>query len=143
MANLTTANSIILLSFAGLFPVAQQLQGYAAEDILDTADMENKETVMGIDGRLSAGWVPVPTVQTFTLQADSPSLAILDAVIDAEQVTKSAIQVQGTIVLPGLGASYQMNNGWLTSFTPISAAKKIAQPRKFVFKWESFSRNSI
>jgi len=134
--SLTTANSVIALSFQGVFDTPQVLQGFSADDIFDTADVSNAEVSMGIDGKLSYAFVPVATVQTFTLQADSPSVAIFDTVITAEKTAKEKFRVDGTITLPGLGVRYTMTNGVISSFTPVSGAKKSAQPRHFVVTWQ-------
>ena len=49
---LTAANSVILLTIPSLFPVAQQLQGFSAEDVFDTDQLDTAETMMGVDGKL-------------------------------------------------------------------------------------------
>ena len=70
MANnrtITAANSVLLLSVASLFDVPQRIQGFSADNITNTDNLNNAETLMGVDGRLSAGWVAVAIPQTITL----------------------------------------------------------------------------
>lgn len=54
---LTAANSIITISIADLYPVAQRLQGFAADNITDIDSSNSVETSMGVDGRLSGGFI--------------------------------------------------------------------------------------
>lgn len=137
MSSLTSANSVIMLTIPGIFDTPQQIQGYSADDIFDTAQVSNAETSMGIDGRLSAGWIPAPKVQTFTLQADSQSVSFIDQWILEESQNREKFPANGTILLTAVGTSYQMVRGFLTSANIMPDAKKILQPRKFVITWES------
>lgn len=141
--SLTTANSVIVLTFAGLFDSGVPLQGFSADDVFDTADISNAETSMGVDGKLSYGWKPAATVQTFSLQADSLSNLLFDQVIAAEKANREKLRADGIITLTGLGQTYQMVNGVLTTFTPMAGAKVMAQPRKFVITWETYKQGPV
>lgn len=133
---LTAANSVITLTIAGLFPVPVQLQGFAADDIFDSEAIEPAETLMGVDGKLSAGWVPMPIKQGFTLQADSDSVAFFETWYQAQQNVREIFRGSGLIVLPSVNRKMIMTNGVLSSYQP-STAKKILQPRKFTVTWEA------
>lgn len=143
MANdrtLTSANSIILLAVASLFIVPQQLQGFDVDDVVTTDPVSNAETRMGVDSRLSAGWVAMERKQTFALQADSLSCDLFDSWYATEQQIKEKLRANGTIQLPATGKSYAMFNGVLTQYSPIPTVKKILQPRQFVITWESIEQ---
>lgn len=133
---LTSANAVLILAVAGLFDVPQRLQGFAADDVYDVDSVDTKETQMGVDGRLSAGWVPVSLKQNITLQADSPSMFIFESWYQAENIAREAFIATGSIVLPATGNKYVMTRGFLRNYTPAPAAKKILQPRKFTIEWE-------
>lgn len=137
MATLTAANSVITLLITGILPVPQQLQGFATDDIFSTEAVESAEVLMGVDGKLSAGWVPTIKKQTYTLQADSPSNAIFDAWASAQEAAREIFAAQGSVSLPGLGTAYVMTTGYLTSYVPVPEAKKILQPRKFTVSWQA------
>jgi hypothetical protein len=136
MSSLTSANSVIMLTIDGLYNTPQQIQGYSADDIFDMSQVSNAETSMGIDGRLSAGWIPAPKVQTFTLQADSASCSFLDNWIQSEQQIREKLICNGSISLTAVGNAYTMVRGFLTSFNILPDAKKFLQPRKFVITWQ-------
>lgn len=137
MSTLTTANSACALMVRGLFPTPQNLQGYAADDSFSTDDVQPGEVQMGVDGKLSAGYVPYPTKITWTFQADSPSVAMFDTVLEAQKSQKEMFIFDGTIILQGTGQKYALTKGYLTSATPMSSSKKVLQPRKFEITFES------
>lgn len=143
MSTLTTANSAASLVVRGLFPVPQHLQGYATDDSFATEDVQPMEVQMGVDGQLSAGFVPYPTAITFTLQADSPSTDMFDTVLEAQKAQKEGFIFDGTIIIQGTGAKYAMTKGFLTSATPMSTAKKMLQPRKFTITFQDVSKAPV
>src|SRR4051812_31282865 len=93
---LTGANAILTLSVAGLYDTPVQIQGFSADDVTDTGSIDTKETLMGVDGRLSAGWTAVPVTQTITLQADSLSNDFFENWRQAEAQIREAYIASGT-----------------------------------------------
>lgn len=136
---LTAANAIILLSIDKLFPVPQRLQGFGADDVTDMDSVNPSETSMGVDGRLSAGFVPVPVPQNITLQADSESNDLFENWIEYERGAREKLVCTGTLILPATQRSYSMTRGFLTSIAPIPSAKKSLQPRRYTITWERVS----
>lgn len=139
MANtrtITAANSVLLLSVQGLFDVPQRIQGFSADNITSTDSLASKETLMGVDGRLSAGWVAVPVPQTITLQADSPSADFFDAWLQAEETAREAYIATGALVLPATGKKYAMTRGFLTGIVKFPSIGRTLAPRAFTIMWE-------
>lgn len=143
MASITAANSTLLLAITGLFPAPQRLQGYATDDIYSTEPLDSAEVLMGVDGKLSGGFVFVPVKQSYNLQADSNSNAIFEAWYAAQQALVDIYKAQATIALPSLGKKWAMTNGILTSFPPMPDAGKTLKPRKYGITWESISPSPI
>lgn len=139
MPDITGANAQFLLSITTLFPAPTPLQGFAADDIFDTEPLESVETMMGVDGYLSAGFVYVPVRQAIALQADSPSISLFDYWWGTMQATRQTYFANAAVVLPALGKKYAMVNGVLTSYKPIPDTKKLLQPQRFSITWESVS----
>ena len=73
---ITSANSTFTITAASLFPTPVQLQGYASDKAFATEALELAEVQMGVDGRMTSGYVPNVVKQTISLQADSPSRSI-------------------------------------------------------------------
>lgn len=140
MANtrtLTSANAVITITAAGLYPAPVQIQGFATDDIYTTEDQDQVEAVMGADGRLSAGYTPAPIPQVFTLQADSPSVDIFDYIAAQQHANLSAYPLTMAISLIGTGKGYTASRGFLTRLKRLPDAKKILQPIQYRIVWES------
>lgn len=136
MATLTTANSAFALQIVNLFNSPQLIQGYATDDSFAADDQTSVETQMGVDGGLSAGYTPVPTVLNVMLQADSPSNDIFDQWIQAMRAAREVYVANASIRLQGIAKGYAFTRGYLTSHSPMAGSKKILQPRKFVITFQ-------
>lgn len=142
MANnrtITAANAILMLSVSGLFPTPQKIQGFSADDVFDTDNVETKETAMGVDGHLSVGWVAVSVRQNITLQADSLSNDFFEQWNRAEQNSREAFIATGTVLLPATNRKYQLTRGVLRGLVLLPALRRTIQPRRYTLEWESIS----
>lgn len=135
--SLTGANAIITFSVPGVFGGPQQLQGFAADDIFDSEQVKRAETLMGVDGILSGGFVYEEKSMSFTLQADSPSNFLFDQWVAAQEGAQDTFPASATIVLKGLGVQWACANGFLTDSPSVPSVKRLVQPRKYTVKWES------
>jgi len=140
---ITSANSVFTLVIAGLFPAPVQLQGYASDKAFTTEAVDLAEVQMGVDGRMTAGFVPNPVKQTITLQADSPSKDIFTALIQATKSAREVFYVSGSIALPSTGESFTLTRGILTNAKQIPDAQKVLQPVDYVITWESVNRSLL
>lgn len=131
---LTVANSVLAMTTEALFPQAQRLQGYAGDDVYDFENVENGEYSMGIDGKLSAGFVYNEIPLGITLQADSASLTLFETIYQYEQTNRTKLQQQLTITLPAVSKRYDLKDGFMRRYKAPSG-KKILQPGvvEFVF----------
>lgn len=142
MANnrtLTSADCTLLLSVASLFDTPQRIQGFSTDDITDTDPQSAVQTAMGIDGRLSFGYTPQPTVQNITLQADSLSNDLFELVAQQMRLQRQVYIWSGTLIVPSTQRKYTMTRGALTSFPPTPSLKATIQPRRYAITWESVS----
>lgn len=137
MSSITSANSVLLLGVVGLFAVPQQLQGFGADDAFSIDPVDISETVMGVDGKMSSGWIPQIKVMNVTLQADSASNTFFEAWYAAQEAARETYAAFGTIVQPSVGKAYALTNGVLSNFSPMADSKKVLQARKFQIKWQS------
>lgn len=137
MGSITGANAVVMLSIFGIFPIPQQIQGFAADDVFDTDAINSAEVVMGVDGKLSAGFVYVPVVQNYSVQADSPSTVIFDTWWAVQQQARETFRATGIITLTAINKKWTLTNGVMTTFKPIPDTKKLLQPQRFAITWES------
>jgi len=131
---LTTANSVLAMTTEALFPQAQRLQGYGADDAFDFESVQNGEYSMGIDGTLSAGFVFNEIPFNITLQADSASLTLFEQIYQYEQTNRTKLGQNLTITLPAVSKRYDLTTGFMRRYKAPSG-KKILQPGvvEFVF----------
>lgn len=134
---LTSANSIFMLSIEGLYDTPIRLQGYSAESMFSFEGTAPNQTSMGIDGRLSGGFVHVPKVMSFTLQADSLSNDIIERWNAAMEQRREIMLANGIVSLPATNRKYTLTRGFLTNYTPVPSAAQNLSPREFSITWET------
>lgn len=136
MPSITSANAVLMLTQALLFPIPQQIQGFATDDVYDVPSIKSVEVQMGVDGVLSAGFVYTQVVQTITLQADSLSNKVFDTIWTQMQAAQDAYEIGGLIRLPAIATKFTQSRGFLTGYTPVPAGKRFLQPRRYEITWE-------
>ena len=72
--SISSTNAVITLTVPLLFPVPVQLQGWAADDVYDSDEVEFATTIMSVDGILSGGFVNAMIPWNIAFQADSASI---------------------------------------------------------------------
>lgn len=135
LKTITSANSVYTLLVLPILPVPFQIQGFAADAAFDTEPVDAAETIMGVDGIMSAGFLPFITPQTITLQADSPSIEVFETWLSAQKAVKELFFAQGTIALPSVGKSYILTKGVLKRVTQTPPARKVLQPQVYQLDW--------
>ena len=141
--SITSANSVFMLSFGSLFPIPQKLEGYRADDSFMVDDVEIAQTVMGVDGKMSSGYVPTQKVMTITFQPDSPSISKFEYLIAATKAAKDTFNLSGTISLSSIGRAYALTNGVLTNYKPLPDAKKVLQPVTYKITWQDIEPSAF
>ena len=141
--NITSSNSVFVMNFGKLFPIPQKLEGYATDDSFMADVVEIAQTVMGVDGKLSAGYVPNPTVMTITFQPDSPSINKFEFLIASMKQARDIFELSATIALPSISRSYACVRGVLTEYKPLPDAKKLLQPVTYKITWESIQVGAV
>lgn len=135
--SITSVNTIFMLAVTDLFTVPQQLQGWSADDIFDSEQQEPAQTSTGLDGVLSAGYVPVPTRMTIVLQSDSASNVIFEQWKTAMDAAREVYRANGVVNIGSIRRSYLLTRGVLVGYPPTPKAAKMLQPRSYVIMWES------
>lgn len=134
--SITSADSVFSISSADFALAATILEGYAADAAFAMENADTAETMLGVDGKLSAGWIPRSYNQTITLQADSKSRKVFDALVMAQDATRQIFRLNGVITLPGNQYSYTLSRGVLKNYTAMPTAQRVLQPLTFVIEWE-------
>lgn len=134
--SITSADALFVLSSADFALAATSLEGYAADAAFTMDNSDTAETQLGVDGKLSAGWIPRSYNQTITLQSDSPSNALFEGLVAAQDATRNVFRVNGVITLAGNQRSYTLVRGVLKSYNAMPGAQRVLQPRTYVIEWE-------
>jgi hypothetical protein len=134
--SITSADSTFVISSADFALAATILEGYAADAAFTMDNADTAETSLGVDGKLSAGWIPRSYNQTITLQADSPSRALIDLLVAGQDAARNPFRLNGVITLPGNQYTYSLSRGVLKNYTAVPTAQKTLQPMTFVIEWE-------
>lgn len=140
---ITSANSIFTLTAGSVFPVPQQLSGYAVDSAFAADALVLAETRVGVDGRLSAGYTPTSTKMTVSLAADSPSRAIFMAITQFVKTQREVIFLAAHITLPATGEVFTCNRGVLTVSKQMPDAKKVLEATEYEIVFESVDRSVI
>lgn len=140
---ITSANSTFLLTIPGIYNQPVAIQGYSADDAFSSENVTPTESVMGVDGHLSAGFVSHPVKMKIRLQADSPSRVIFDQWYAAHQLSRDAYFANALITLPSIGSSYVALNGVLSAFTLMPPAKKTLKELDYEITFESITTAQV
>jgi Tail fiber protein gp32 len=131
MTTLTVANSVLTLTCAplGIGPV--QMQGYATDDAFDTMNVKPVEAIVGVDGNMSYGFTAFLVPFKLILQADSPSIPIMDAIEEAQETVLEAFPMNISLAAHGLGKLWTFTKGVITDFKKTPQGKKLMGPQSY------------
>jgi hypothetical protein len=134
---ITSANSIITLSIPDLIPAPFQLQGFAADNVFESESIDQVQTVMGVDGNLSAGVVLVEVPMTIHLQADSDSIQYFETWLATQRQQLEVFYANGQVVLPSVKKTFTMTKGVLKRGPWMPSAGKTLQPQVYNLVWQT------
>lgn len=140
---ITSANASLILVVAGLFPAPVEIKGFASDRAFLTDQATVAQTEMGVDGRMTAGHLPVPSVMTISLQADSPSRTFFSEIDRASKVKRDIFYINGTISIPGTGEVFALTRGVMTQASRTPNAQKVLQAREWQITWESITPSLV
>lgn len=134
---LTVANSSIVLAVSGLFDSPVPLQGYAADEVFSAEPVTTVETMMGLDRRMSGGWVPAERPVNITLMGDSDSNFVFEEWVAAEEDLRDKLIATLIIGIFAISRVYTCRKGFLRTSVSFPDARRILQPRRYTIVFES------
>lgn len=135
--SITSANAVITITVPPVFTAPFSLQGFSAEDVYTTESIAPAETMMGVDGFLTAGWTPRPVPWSVSLMADSPSNTLFAQWFNYQQQNREVYAATGVLILLSVGSKWNLVNGYLTGYPPMPNAARVLQPRRFGITWQA------
>jgi hypothetical protein len=137
--SITSANAVLMLSVATVFPTPQQIIDFSVDDAFEIDPIEPSEVRMGVDGYLTAGFVYVPVPLRVTLMADSPSITFFDQWYASQKAQQDVYVCNGIIRMLSVSRSYNLDTGYLTSYSPITNAKRVLDPVRYQITFRSIT----
>lgn len=128
---LTNANSILTLAVGDLDIGPVQLQGFGTNDMFDTTAIKSAEVIVGVDGVKSQGYIAFLVPFKFTLQADSLSIDVMDAIQEAQEAAQETYELSMSLSAPGLGKLWTFINGTITEFKKTPKGEKLMQAQSY------------
>lgn len=135
--SITSADAIFILTVPELGIVGHKLQGFAVDKAFSSENKIYSETQVGVDGKLSAGYTPTKTTMMLTLQADSDSRKVMNAILEAMETSKKVYYMSGVITLPATNENFSLTRGAIVSGKKSPDAAKLLQPIDYSIDWES------
>ncbi len=135
MPSITSANAVLMFGIAGLFPVAQQIQGFGADDAFVAEAADVAETRIGVDGFGVAGYVPRSVPMMIKLLPTSRSITVFENWIAAQDQLGDILEANAVITQPSLGRKYTLYRGVLMRVDTMAAARKVLADREFHLVW--------
>jgi hypothetical protein len=143
MATITSANATFVLTVPGLFSSGVAISQWATDDMFTSDAIPILEAMMGVDGHLSAGWLPHPVKFKLKLAADSVSITVFDQWAAMMNTNRDAVIGSAIITMPGNNSKYNLNNLFLETYKPIPDAKKFLEPQEFTLIVESITKGPM
>lgn len=135
--DITSANSTLIITVSALAIASVAMEGYAVDNAWALDDAETAVAQVGIDGKMTAGWVPRLNPLTLSFAPNSPSVATLSTIINAQDTQMTIYTLQGVLSCPSVGKSWTLSNGVLTRAKMIPDGSRILGPQSFQMTFES------
>lgn len=136
LRTITSANSSLVLNIPGVLAAPLPLEGYAADAAFAVEPFDTAEAIMGVDGKLSAGYTPQPKKMTISIQADSPSMEVFEQWLGAMEQQREVFFATLTVNIPSIQKTFNCTKGVLTNTPKMPEAKKTLQPVVFTITFE-------
>ena len=137
MRTLTTANSSATLTVPGVFPAPRNIEGYAVDAAFMVDAIEIAQTMMGVDARMSHGYVPSIKRVTFTLMPTSPSIQLFELWYAANETLRESMPATALVItVPSMERTYSLLKCVFVNHKPFPDAKKLLQEVPFILDCE-------
>lgn len=141
--SITSTNAVYMLTIIPIFPTPVRLTGFMADAAFDTEGADIAEIVLGVDGGVSAGFIPYLVKQTINIMPNSPTSLMFETWAASEKVASEKFFASASIAIPSIGRTYTLANGILSKFVAIANAKKVMEGRSFEITWGDVTGASI
>lgn len=124
---ITAANVKMVLVADILYPTGKNIDGFANDSLRSLDDLTLSESVMGVDGKLSHGFVKNPVTINLDLMPDQQGYKTFDNISQHMRTFNTILTLSLTIIDPTLNKKYTLTNGALTSWKAMPDATSTMQ----------------
>jgi hypothetical protein len=131
--NITSANSSISFNTA----LGNEMgEGYSADNIFTSDFPDFAETRMGVDGKMSAGYIPTIKHLDFSFEASSHNITYFQAIATTVEMTKTPCPIVVSISLPAISKRF-VCTGVVKSVKMLMDAANVLEPMTVGMDFES------
>lgn len=130
--DITSANAIVVMN--GAFPAV--FSNFSADGAWSQEAYTFLEHRMGVDGHVAVGYTPVEKEVTFTFEANSPTLSVLNAMYRSMEVMKKPFYSDIVITIPSIAKTFTLVGCYLTSYKLIPDGARVLEPINATFTYE-------
>ena len=129
---ITSANAVVMLRCVGVYDNYVQMQGFQADNAWAFGDASIGETRMGVDGKQSGGYTPHETPWTLYLEANSPSIEVMENIRKDFNSNMETRQIDIIVEIASVKKRYT-GTGFLTTLTGGASGKKLLDGTAYNF----------
>lgn len=137
MNDITSANSVLILTCEDLYPSGVQLENFSADQLIAQADEELASTRMGVDGYMSAGWIPSIKQVTISIEPSSPTVEVFDTIYKAQAQARTPYRLNLAVTVPSTGKTLTYKEGVLKGWKLLADHKQVLDPIQASIDFES------
>lgn len=132
LKDISGLNATLTIS-ADVFPVPYEISGFAEDDVISIEDVQNVNSLIGVDGNVSHWLEHVLVTLTVTLTPNSEAInGFMDLIAATSVISGSVPVLKVQLVLPGLGLFVFRDAALRTPVLPPTVQKRLAD-RQFIF----------
>ncbi len=143
MTTITSANAVLTLTAAGVFPAPVQIQGFEVDKAWMADNVDVLEEKIGVDGTMTAGYIFNGIPMTITLMADSPSNTFFAAVAQFMKTQREVVVLTGTLALASTGENFVMTKGYLKTPNQLPEGARTLGARENKLVWQTIDRTLL
>lgn len=136
---ITAADVAWSMTVDNLYTSGFTMSGFTADNIFDAGTLELAETIMGVDGTLSAGAILTAIDQTVHLMPDSPAYTKFQTWATTSRSSIAVYRCNATVIFPSHGKKYVCTNGVLVNCQSVPSAGRTVSPVTALIRWESIT----
>lgn len=130
---ITAANSVLMLRCKGVYDTFITMQSFQADNAWNFGDANIAESRIGVDGKQSMGYTPHEVEWTLFLEANSPSIAILENIRKDFNANMETRPIDIVVEIPSIKTRYSAT-GALTTLSGGRSGQKLLAGTQYKFK---------